>query len=55
MVAALANGFSKNPNFLLTLNECRQMSDQGYLIAGDRKRLTAEGFELGNSPIAYLK
>jgi len=29
--------------------------NQGYLrIAGDGNGLTAEGFELGNSPIAYL-
>jgi 2-phosphosulfolactate phosphatase len=53
MVAALANGISEIRTFA-DLEECRQMSDQGYLIAGERNGLTAEGFELGNSPIAYL-
>lgn len=53
MVAALANGVSEIRTFA-DLEECRQMSDQGYLIAGERNGLIAEGFELGNSPIAYL-
>jgi 2-phosphosulfolactate phosphatase len=53
MVAALANGISEIRTFA-DLEECRQMSSQGYLIAGERNGLTAEGFELGNSPIAYL-
>jgi 2-phosphosulfolactate phosphatase len=53
MVAALANGVSEIRTFA-DLEECRQMSDQGYLIAGERNGLITEGFELGNSPIAYL-
>jgi 2-phosphosulfolactate phosphatase len=53
MVAALANGVSEIRTFA-DLEECRQMSDQGYLIAGERNGLITEGFELGNSPLAYL-
>jgi 2-phosphosulfolactate phosphatase len=53
MIAALANGVSEIRTFA-DLEECRQMSDQGYLIAGERNGLIAEGFELGNSPLAYL-
>jgi 2-phosphosulfolactate phosphatase len=53
MIAALANGITEIKTFA-DLEECRQMSEEGYLIAGERNGLTAEGFELGNSPIAYL-
>jgi len=53
MIAALANGITEIKTFA-DLEECRQMSKKGYLIAGERNGLTAEGFELGNSPIAYL-
>jgi 2-phosphosulfolactate phosphatase len=53
MIAALANGITEIKTFA-DLEECRQMSKEGYLIAGERNGLTAEGFELGNSPIAYL-
>lgn len=53
MIAALANGIEEIKTFA-DLEECRQMSKEGYLIAGERNGLTAEGFELGNSPVAYL-
>lgn len=53
MIAALGNGILEIRTFA-DLEECRQMSSQGYLIAGERNGLSAEGFELGNSPIAYL-
>jgi len=53
MIAALANGIEEIKTFA-DLEECRQMSKKGYLIAGERNGLTAEGFELGNSPVAYL-
>ena len=53
MIAALANGITEIKTFA-DLEECRAMSSQGYLIAGERNGITAEGFELGNSPIAYL-
>jgi 2-phosphosulfolactate phosphatase len=35
------------------LEACRAMQSQGYLIAAERDGLTAPGFELGNSPVAY--
>ena len=53
MVAALANGITEILPFA-DLESCRTMQDQGYLIAGERNGLTAPGFELGNSPIAFL-
>jgi 2-phosphosulfolactate phosphatase len=53
MIAALANGITEIKTFA-DLEECKKMSKEGYLIAGERNGLTAEGFELGNSPIAYL-
>lgn len=53
MISALANGISEIKTFA-DLEECRSMKSQGYLIAGERNGLTAPGFELGNSPVAYL-
>ena len=53
MVAALANGVTEIKTFA-SLEECRAMESQGYLIAGERNGVTAEGFILGNSPVAYL-
>jgi 2-phosphosulfolactate phosphatase len=53
MVAALANGVKEILPFA-DLESCRQMKDQGFRIAGERNGLTAPGFELGNSPVAYL-
>ncbi len=53
MVAALAHGITEIKTFG-DLEECRSMSDQGYLIAGEKDGLTAPGFEMGNSPVAYL-
>lgn len=53
MISALANGISEIKTFA-DLEECRSMKSQGYLIAGERNGITAPGFELGNSPVAYL-
>ena len=53
MVAALANGISEIRTFA-DLEDCRAMKEQGFLIAGERNGLTAPGFEMGNSPVAYL-
>lgn len=53
MVAALASGITEIKTFA-DLEECRAMNSQGYLIAGERNGQTAAGFQLGNSPIAYL-
>lgn len=53
MMAALANGVeSITP--IMELEACRNFASKGYTIAGERNGLTAEGFELGNSPLAYL-
>lgn len=54
MVAALANDVTSITPFM-NLEECRVMSKKGYIIAGERNGLTAEGFELGNSPLAFLE
>ncbi|SDD08603.1 2-phosphosulfolactate phosphatase [Algoriphagus faecimaris] len=54
MIAALANGIEEISTFS-DLEECREMKDQGYLIAGERNGQTVEGFDLGNSPVAFLK
>lgn len=53
MIAALANGVTSITPFK-NLEECRVMSTKGYIIAGERNGVTAEGFELGNSPLAFL-
>jgi 2-phosphosulfolactate phosphatase len=52
MVAALAHGVTEIMPFA-DLEACRAMQSQGYLIAAERDGLTAPGFELGNSPVAY--
>jgi 2-phosphosulfolactate phosphatase len=52
MVAALAHGVTEILTFA-DLEACRAMQSQGYLIAAERDGLTAPGFELGNSPVAY--
>lgn len=53
MVAALAHGVESILPFA-DLEECRLMQAQGFLIGGERNGLTAPGFEMGNSPVAYL-
>ena len=53
MITALANGvISITP--VADLETCRNYTTQGYLIAGERNGLPAEGFKLGNSPLSYL-
>jgi 2-phosphosulfolactate phosphatase len=53
MVAALANGVEEILPFA-DLEACRLMKEKGFLIGGERNGLTAPGFEMGNSPVAYL-
>lgn len=53
MVAALANGVCEILP-CADLEQCRLMREKGYLIGGERNGLTAPGFEMGNSPVAYL-
>lgn len=53
MITALANGVeSITP--VADLETCREMSKEGYVIAGERNGFLAEGFQLGNSPLVYL-
>ncbi len=53
MVTGLANAVqSITP--IAGLESCRTMKEEGYIIAGERNGHTAEGFELGNSPLSYL-
>lgn len=54
MVTALSNGIEEIRTFA-DKESCRQMQSQGYLVAGERNGKTIEGFDLGNSPVAFLK
>ena len=54
MVAAIANGVKEILTFP-DLESCRVMQEEGFLIGGERNGHTADGFEMGNSPVAYLK
>jgi 2-phosphosulfolactate phosphatase len=53
MVVALAEGVECiHP--VATLDQCRGLSRSGYLTAAERGGEQVEGFDLGNSPRAYL-
>lgn len=54
MITGLANQV-KSITPVADLETCRNFRNQGYIIAGERDGLPAEGFELGNSPLNYLK
>lgn len=52
MVTAFAHGVdSIYP--VANLDECRQMKNRGYLIAGEREGEKVPDFDLGNSPFEY--
>jgi 2-phosphosulfolactate phosphatase len=54
MVTALAEGVeSIRP--VATLDECQQFGKRGYLTAAERGGEQVAGFDLGNSPRAYLE
>ncbi len=53
MITGLANQV-KSITPVAGLEACRSMKSEGYVIAGERNGHTAEGFELGNSPLSYL-
>lgn len=38
-----------------TLAECKDLQNQGYIAAAERGGLKIDGFELGNSPFAYMQ
>ena len=53
MVTALAEGVERiHP--VATLDQCMQLGKRGYLTAAERGGEQVEGFDLGNSPRAYL-
>lgn len=54
MITALANQVESILP-VADLETCRNFRNQGYIIAGERNGLPAEGFELGNSPLSYVK
>ncbi len=54
MVTALANGVVSIAPFK-SLEKCKSMKKDGYIIAGERDGKKADGFELGNSPLSYLE
>ncbi len=37
-----------------TLAECKDLQNQGYVAAAERGGLMVDGFDLGNSPFAYM-
>jgi 2-phosphosulfolactate phosphatase len=53
MVTALSNGVQTIVP-VRDLDECKAYKKEGWLIAGERDGKQAEGFDLGNSPTAYL-
>lgn len=53
MVTALSQGVKEIMPFG-EVEDCRSMKGQGYMIAGERGGAQIEGFDLGNSPLAYL-
>ncbi len=54
MITALAHGV-KSITPVADLETCRRMSDQGYITAGERNGKKEAGFELGNSPLAFIE
>ncbi|MFN3404698.1 MAG: 2-phosphosulfolactate phosphatase [Cytophagaceae bacterium] len=53
MTTALANGVAKIIP-VACLDECRSLKSQGCVGAAERDGKMAEGFDLGNSPFAYM-
>lgn len=53
MVTALANGVQCILP-VKDLEQCRAYKKEGWKIAGERNGQQAEGFDLGNSPMAYI-
>ena len=54
MVTALANGVQSIRPFA-SIEACKGMRRSGYIIAGERGGQKVEDFDLGNSPMNYLK
>lgn len=54
MVTALASG-ADHIVPVASLDECRKLKVQGYIISGERDGVKVEGFDKGNSPFEYLE
>ena len=54
MVTALAQGVERIQP-VATLDQCLQLGKRGYLTAAERGGEQVKGFDLGNSPRAYLE
>ncbi|MGJ3234057.1 2-phosphosulfolactate phosphatase [Marivirga sp.] len=54
MVSGFANGV-KEIVPVSTLEECKDLQNQGYLAAAERNGSKATGFDMGNSPFEYLE
>ena len=54
MVTALANGVDYIIPFK-DLETCKAKNNEGFLTAGEREGKTAEGFDMGNSPVDFIK
>lgn len=53
MVTAFAHG-ATDIFPVMKLEECQEYAGKGCLIAAERDGIKAEGFDLGNSPFAYM-
>ena len=53
MVTAFAHG-ATDIFPVMKLEECQAFAEKGCLIAAERDGIKAEGFDLGNSPFAYM-
>lgn len=53
MVTALASG-ADHIVPVASLDECRKMKAQGYILSGEREGVKVEDFDKGNSPFEYL-
>ena len=38
-----------------TLDECKKLKNEGYIIAAERGGQMVEGFDIGNSPFSYME
>lgn len=54
IVTGMASGVSSiRP--VAEVEECLELGNQGYLMAGERNGIKIEGFDIGNSPFDYLE
>jgi len=53
IVTALAHGIDHIIPFQ-NLEDCKEMKNEGYLVAGERNGKKVDGFDLGNSPFNYM-